>query len=218
MSFDIHKIRKDFPILKRKVYDQPLVYLDNGASSQKPNSVIETIDTYYRNEHSNIHRGVHYLSATATDRYEQARKKVQSFINAEHEHECLFTKGTTDGINLVAHSFGKQFLTTGDNIIISEMEHHSNIVPWQIICDEQGAELRVIPINDAGELLIDEFKNLLNDQTKLVAVTHVSNTLGTINPIKEIIGAVVSTGSGTGTTFTVLVTSTAAFKAASETL
>ncbi|NQY09125.1 MAG: cysteine desulfurase [Flavobacteriales bacterium] len=187
MSLDVQKIRKNFPILQREVYDQPLVYLDNGASSQKPISVIETIDRYYRNEHSNIHRGVHYLSSTATDKYEQARKKVQTFLNAEHEHECLFTKGTTDGINLVAHSFGKKFLSPGDNVIISEMEHHSNIVPWQMICDEKGATLKVIPINDAGELLMDEYKKLLNDKTAIVSITHVSNTLGTINPIKEII-------------------------------
>ncbi|NQY67794.1 MAG: cysteine desulfurase, partial [Flavobacteriales bacterium] len=187
MSLNIQKIRKDFPILSRTIYDKPLVYLDNGASSQKPSSVIETIDNYYRNEHSNIHRGVHYLSSTATDKYEQARKKVQSFLNAEHDHECLFTKGTTDGINLIAQSFGKKFIQEGDNIIISEMEHHSNIVPWQFVCEERGATLRVIPINDAGELLMDEYKKLLDDRTKMVAITHVSNTLGTINPVKEII-------------------------------
>ncbi|MBL4651942.1 MAG: cysteine desulfurase [Flavobacteriales bacterium] len=184
---NINKIRADFPILSRKVYGKPLIYLDNAASSQKPSQVIDTISHYYENEHSNIHRGVHHLSAEATKRYEEARKTVQRFIGAEHSHEIIFTKGTTDAINLVANSFGNKFLNEGDEVIVSTLEHHSNIVPWQMICEARGAMLKVIPINEAGELLIDEFKLLLSDKTKIVAVNHVSNALGTINPIKEII-------------------------------
>jgi len=181
------KIRKDFPILHRQVNGKPLIYFDNGATSQKPQQVIDIINRYYQHENSNIHRGIHTLSQEATDAYEKARTTVQQFINAKHNHEVIFTSGTTGSINLVASSFGKKHIHVGDEIIISTMEHHSNIVPWQMLCEEKKAILKVIPINDKGELLIDEFKKLLSPKTKLVAVTHVSNTLGTINPVKEII-------------------------------
>ncbi len=184
---DIESIRKNFPILKREVNGKPLVYFDNGATSQKPQVVIDAITNYYTNENSNIHRGIHTLSQEATNAYEEARKKVQQFVNAKYSHEIIFTKGTTDSINLVASSFSKKHLKKGDEIIISTMEHHSNIVPWQMICEEKEAILKIIPINDKGELLLDEFKKLLSNKTKLVAITHVSNTLGTINPVKEII-------------------------------
>lgn len=184
---NINDIRQDFPILKREVNGKPLVYFDNGATSQKPQLVIDAINKYYTFENSNIHRGIHTLSQEATNAYEVARKKVQRFVNAQHEHEIIFTKGTTDSINLVAASFGKKHLKKGDEIIISNMEHHSNIVPWQMICEEKEAVLKVIPINDKGELLMDEFKKLLSPKTKFVSITHVSNTLGTINPVKEII-------------------------------
>jgi cysteine desulfurase/selenocysteine lyase len=184
---DLQKIRSDFPILSREVNGKPLVYFDNGASSQKPKQVIDVISHYYEYEHSNIHRGIHTLSQEATNAYEDARKTLQHFINAKHDHEIIFTAGTTGSINLVASSFSKKYLKEGDEIIISTMEHHSNIVPWQMICEEKGAILKVVPINDEGEFLMEEFKDLLSEKTKLVAVTHVSNTLGTINPVKEII-------------------------------
>lgn len=184
---DIDKIRSDFPILSREVNGKPLVYLDNGASSQKPKQVIDVISRYYEHENSNIHRGIHTLSQEATNAYEESRKTVQAFINAEHDHEVIFTAGTTESINLVAASFGKKYLEKGDEIIISTMEHHSNIVPWQMICEEKGAFLKIVPINDNGELLMEEFEQILSEKTKLVALTHVSNTLGTINPVKEII-------------------------------
>ena len=186
---DVEKIRKDFPILSTTVHGKPLVYLDNAATSQKPLSVINAIDYYYRHQNSNIHRGVHFLSQLATEAYEVSRKKVAKFINAPHDHECLFTKGTTDGINLVAYSYGKQFVKEGDTIIISAMEHHSNIVPWQILCEDRKANLKVIPINEKGELLMDEYRKLLNedDRIKLVSVCWISNSLGTVNPVKEII-------------------------------
>lgn len=180
-------IRKDFPILQREVNGKSLVYFDNGATSQKPQQVIDAINKYYTFENSNIHRGIHTLSQEATNAYEIARKKLQTFINAKHAHEIIFTKGTTDSINLVAATFGKKHLKKGDEIIISTMEHHSNIVPWQMICEEKEAILKVIPINEKGELLIEEFEKLLSKKTKMVAITHVSNTLGTINPIKQII-------------------------------
>jgi len=169
------------------VNGKPLVYFDNGATSQKPQVVIDAITNYYTNENSNIHRGIHTLSQEATDAYEKARTTVQQFINAKHNHEIIFTSGTTGSINLVASSFGKKYIQAGDEIIISTMEHHSNIVPWQMLCEEKGAVLKVIPINDKGELLLEEFKKLLSSKTKMVAITHVSNTLGTINPVKEII-------------------------------
>lgn len=185
-----NKIRKDFPILTREVNGKPLVYFDNGATSQKPQVVIDAINKYYSYQNSNIHRGIHTLSQEATNAYEEARKKIQQFINAKHSHEIIFTSGTTGSINLVASSFGKKHLKKGDEIIISTMEHHSNIVPWQLICEEKEAILKVIPINDKGELLMDEFEKMLSPKTKLVAITHVSNTLGTVNPIKEIINYV----------------------------
>lgn len=184
---NIKKIRADFPILAREVNGKPLVYFDNGATSQKPQQVIDVIDKYYTFQNSNIHRGIHTLSQEATDAYEKARITVQNFINTKHEHEVIFTSGTTGSINLVASSFAKKYLNKGDEIIISTMEHHSNIVPWQMVCEEYGAILKVVPINDKGEFLFEEFEKLLSDKTKLVAVTHVSNTLGTINPVKEII-------------------------------
>lgn len=186
-KLNVEEIRKDFPILHRQVNGKPLVYFDNGATSQKPQQVIDVINRYYQHENSNIHRGIHTLSQEATDAYEKARTTVQQFINAKHHHEVIFTSGTTGSINLVASSFGKKHLQAGDEIIISTMEHHSNIVPWQMICEEKGAVLKVIPISDKGELLMDEFEKLLSSKTKLVSITHVSNTLGTINPVKEII-------------------------------
>jgi cysteine desulfurase/selenocysteine lyase len=187
---DINKIRKDFPILSREVNGKPLVYFDNGATSQKPQIVIDAISHYYEYENSNIHRGIHTLSQEATNAYEVAREKIRSFVNAKHSHEIIFTKGTTDSINLVASSFGKKHLKKGDEIIISTMEHHSNIVPWQMICEEKEAVLKVIPINDKGEIIFEEFTKLISNKTRMVAVTHVSNTLGTVNPIKEIINYV----------------------------
>ncbi len=183
----ISEIRKDFPILAEKVHNKPLVYLDNGATSQKPKIVIDAISEYYTTYNSNIHRGVHHLSQVATTAYEDARKKIQSFINAKHAHEVIFTKGTTDGINLVANCLGRSYINSGDEVIISAMEHHSNIVPWQMMCEERGAILKVIPINKAGELIYESFLELLSEKTKIVAITHISNTLGTINPIKKII-------------------------------
>lgn len=186
-KLNIEEIRKDFPILHRQVNGKPLVYFDNGATSQKPQQVIDVINRYYQHENSNIHRGIHTLSQEATDAYEKARTTIQQFINAKHNHEIIFTSGTTGSINLVASSFGKKHLQAGDEIIISTMEHHSNIVPWQMICEEKGAILKVIPISDKGELLMDEFEKLLSSKTKLVSITHVSNTLGTINPVKEIV-------------------------------
>ncbi len=186
-SFDVEQIRADFPVLGREVNGQPLVYLDSGASSQKPDQVIDRLNRYYRLEHSNIHRGVHHLSQQATEAYEQARETVRSFINAKNQHEVLFTKGTTDSINLVASSFGRAFLKPGDEVIVSTMEHHSNIVPWQLICEQKGAKVRVIPINQRGELLVEEFEAMLSPRTRLVSVVHVSNALGTINPVQDII-------------------------------
>ena len=185
--WDVEKIRKDFPILSTEVNGKPLVYLDNGASSQVPQSVIDRTSKYLAEEHSNIHRGVHYLSQHATTAYEAAREKVKRFINAPDVNCCIFVRGTTEGINLVAHSYGKGFINAGDEILVSQMEHHSNIIPWQVVAEERGAVLRVIPMNDRGELIIEEYEKLLNERTKIVAVTHVSNSLGTINPIKEMI-------------------------------
>ena len=186
-DWDVERIRKAFPVLTQTVNGKPLVYLDNAASSQVPLMVIERGAQYIEQEHSNIHRGVHYLSMKATTAYEGAREKVKRFINARDTKECIFVRGATEGINLVMHGYGRKFIRAGDEIIISAMEHHANIVPWQMLCQEKGAQLRVIPINDAGELLMDEYDALLNERTKIVAVTHVSNALGTINPVKEII-------------------------------
>jgi cysteine desulfurase/selenocysteine lyase len=184
-GWDIEKIRSDFPVLSQTVNGKPLVYLDNGASSQVPNLVIERGAKYLAEEHSNIHRGVHYLSQKATTAYEAAREKVKRFINAREAKECIFVRGTTEGVNLVAHSYGRNFIHEGDEILVSEMEHHSNIIPWQMIAEERGAKIRVIPMNDRGELVLDEYENLLSERTKMVAVAHVSNSLGTINPIRE---------------------------------
>jgi len=186
-AWDIERIRTDFPVLQQTVNGKPLIYLDNSASSQVPQVVIDRGSVYLEQEHSNIHRGVHYLSQKATTAYEGAREKVKRFINARDSRECIFVRGTTEGINLVMYSYGRKFIGAGDEIIISAMEHHANIVPWQMLCEEKGAHLRVIPMNDAGELLLDEYDGLLNERTKLVAVNHVSNALGTINPIKEMI-------------------------------
>ena len=184
---DVQKIRKDFPILGSKVNGKPLVYFDNAATSQKPWQVIKAIEHYYTDLNSNVHRGVHHLSQQATDAFEASRKKVADFINAAHDHEVIFTRGTTEAINLVAHSYGKQFVQPGDVIIISALEHHSNIVPWQLLCEDRKAELKVIPINEKGELLLDAFKEMLDEKVKLVSVNYVSNSLGTINPVREII-------------------------------
>ncbi len=186
-AFDVARIREDFPVLKQLVNGKPLVYLDNAATSQKPQSVIDTLVRYYTTENANVHRGVHTLSQLATDDYEQARTQAKKFINAKEDEEIIFVRGTTEAINLVAQSFGRQKISHGDEIIISTMEHHSNIVPWQILCQEKGANLRVIPINDAGELLLDEYEKLLNPRTKLVSIVHQSNALGTINPVEEMV-------------------------------
>ncbi|MFA6594127.1 MAG: cysteine desulfurase [Candidatus Buchananbacteria bacterium] len=187
VELNIKRIRKDFPILKERIYGRRLVYFDNGATTQKPKVVIEAINKAHRQYNSNVHRGIHFLSSQMTDMYEVARARVQRFINAPSPQEIIFTSGVTASINLVAYSFCEAYLKKNDEIIVSEMEHHSNLVPWQIACDKKGARLRAIPFNDRGELLLEEYKKLLNSKTKLVAVTHVSNSLGTINPIKEII-------------------------------
>ncbi|HKO99822.1 MAG TPA: cysteine desulfurase [Pyrinomonadaceae bacterium] len=186
-GWDVKRIREDFPVLRQTVNGKPLVYLDNAASSQVPQVVIDRGSIYLEDEHSNIHRGVHYLSQKATTAYEGAREKVKRFINARDVKECIFVRGATEGINLVMHGYGRKFIHAGDEIIISAMEHHANIVPWQMLCEEKGATLRVIPMNDAGELILDEYHALLNEKTKFVAITHVSNALGTVNPIKEMI-------------------------------
>ncbi len=186
-TFDVEKIRKDFPILQQQVHGKPLVYLDNAATAQKPSFVIETLDQYYQEYNSNIHRGVHTLSEKATAAYEESREKVKTFINADSNKEIIFVRGATEGINLITQSFGRSTITADDEIIISEMEHHSNIVPWQLLCEQTSAQLKVIPINDAGELIMEEYEKLLNTKTRIVAVGHISNALGTINPIKKMI-------------------------------
>lgn len=187
MSLDIKKIRKDFPILNQQVYNKPLVYFDNGATTQKPQIVIDEEIKIYSQENSNIHRGVHFLSEQLTKRYEDARKIVQAFINAPHDHEVIFTSGTTESINTIAYSFGEKYVKEGDEIIISTLEHHANIVPWQMLCERKGAILKVIPINNKGELLLDEYHKLISKKTKIVAVAQVSNALGTVNDVKRII-------------------------------
>ncbi len=187
MAFDVEKIRADFPILQQQVHGKALVYLDNAATAQKPASVIDSIADYYRDYNSNVHRGVHTLSQQATDAYEQTRSKIQAYINAGSEKEIIFVRGATEGINLVAQTFGRDQLKAGDDILITEMEHHSNIVPWQMLAEQTGANLRYVPITDEGELDMDAFERLLTDQTKLVAVVHISNALGTINPVETII-------------------------------
>jgi cysteine desulfurase/selenocysteine lyase len=186
-AFDVKRIREDFPILKQKVHGKPLVYLDNAATSQKPAKVIDAILGFYMHDCSNVHRGVHLLSERATEAYEGARIKIQRFLNAPDSREIVYVRGTTEGINLVAQSYGRQNVKAGDEVLITAMEHHSNIVPWQILCEEKHAVLRVAPINDRGELILEEFEKLLNARTRIVAVTHVSNALGTINPVGQII-------------------------------
>lgn len=186
-NWDVEKVRKDFPVLSREVNGKPLVYLDNAASSQVPQQVIDRTSKYLREEHSNVHRGVHYLSQHATTAFEAAREKVKRFINAKEAAECIFVRGCTEGVNLVASSYGRKFINEGDEILVSQMEHHSNIIPWQMIAEQRGARVRMIPINERGEIIIEEYENLLNERTRVVAVAHVSNSLGTINPLKEMI-------------------------------
>lgn len=185
--FDVKEIRKDFPILERKIHGKDLIYFDNGATTQKPKCVIEAMNDAYLDKNANIHRGVHHLSQIATQAHEDARTTVQKFINAQHAHEIIFTRGTTESINLVAFSFGEAFLKEGDEVIVSTMEHHSNIVPWQMLEQRKGIKLRVVPVNEKGELDMDAFASMLNEKTKLVSIMHVSNVLGTINPVEEII-------------------------------
>jgi cysteine desulfurase/selenocysteine lyase len=185
--FDVERIRRDFPILHTKVHGHPLVYLDNAATSQKPRSVIDALVRYYEGENANIHRGVHYLSQLATEEFEKARETVRGFVNAAQASEIIFTRGTTEAINLVAQTYGRVHVGAGDEVLITAMEHHSDIVPWQILCEEKGAKLRVAPINDAGELALEDYEKLLGPRTKIVAVGHVSNALGTINPLKRMV-------------------------------
>jgi len=187
MIFNIEQIRADFPILHQQIYKKPLVYLDNAASTQKPRQVIDVIRHYYEHDNCNIHRGVHYLSVKATEAYEEARKEIRQFINARNTHEIIFTKGATESLNLVASTFGKRYLAAGDEVVTTIMEHHSNFVPWQQMCLERGARLRFAGINDRGELDLAGLKSLVNEKTRLIALTHVSNVLGTINPLKEVI-------------------------------
>lgn len=184
---DINKIRTDFPILQRDVYGKPLVYLDNAATTQKPRVVVDAIGEEYYSVNANVHRGVHFLSQQATELHEASREKVRAFLNAGSTNEIIFTRGTTESINLLAFSFGEEFMTKGDEVIVSVMEHHSNIVPWQLLASRKGIKLKVIPMNDRGELLMDEYKNLFSERTKLVSVAHVSNVLGTINPVEDLI-------------------------------
>jgi len=186
-TFDIQKVRADFPILQRQVNGKPLVYLDNGATTQKPKPVIDAIVHYYSETNSNVHRGVHHLSQISTDAFEAARRNVQAFIGAEREHEIIITKGTTDSINMVATCYGRAFIGRGDEIIVSAMEHHSNIVPWQMLCDEKGCALRVVPMDERGELDMEAYRKLFSERTKIAAFTYVSNALGTVNPVREMI-------------------------------
>ncbi len=187
MSFDTTSLRNDFPILSTMVGKKPLVYLDNAATTQKPQVVIDAIEDYYKAGNANIHRGVHYLAEKATEAYEDSRKVVANFLNARSESEIIFVRGTTEGINLIAHSFGKRYISEGDEIIISTLEHHANIVPWQMLCESTGAKLKIIPVSDNGELELDAFDSLLSEKTKLVSVVHASNSFGTINPVKLIV-------------------------------
>ena len=186
-KFDVEKIRRDFPILKIKVHGKPLVYFDNAATTQKPQHVLDELNKYYNEYNSNVHRGVHYLSEKATGAFEEARKKIKTFLNAKSTSEIIFTRGTTEAINLVAASYGYENIKEGDEIIISTLEHHSNIVPWQMLCERKNAKLKIIPLNEYDELVIEEYEKLFSNKTKLVAVAHTSNTLGTINPVKKII-------------------------------
>ena len=186
-EFDVRRIREDFPILRQRIRGKPLVYLDNAATTQKPRAVLDALMRYYTEDNANINRGVHLLSERATQAHEEARVKVQRFVHAAESREIIFTRNATEGINLVAQAYGQQHVRAGDEVVISEMEHHSNIVPWQLLCEETGARLRVIPINDAGELVLDEFERLLGPRTKFVAIVHLSNSLGTINPVRQIV-------------------------------
>jgi cysteine desulfurase/selenocysteine lyase len=188
-GLDVERVRADFPILKLQVNGKPLVYLDNAASSQMPQAVLDRLVRYQTTQHSNIHRAVHYLSETATAEYESARRKLAAFINAREEREVVFTSGTTDAINLVAHGYGRKFIGAGDEIVLTTLEHHANIVPWQMVAEEKGARIRVVPVNDRGELIFEEYRKLLGPRTRLVGVGHVSNALGTINPVREMIAA-----------------------------
>ena len=187
MSFDVNKVREDFPILKKKVYGKPLVYLDNAATAQKPQLVINCTDEYLSERNSSIHRGIHYLSEIITEKYENARKKIQEYIHARHTHEIIFTSGTTSSINSIAFSFGERYISQGDEIIITAMEHHANIVPWQMMCQRKNAILKVIPITDDGDLIVEEIEKLITPKTKMLSLTQISNVLGTINPAEEII-------------------------------
>lgn len=186
---NVEQIRAQFPILDQQINGKPLVYLDNAASSQKPLAVINAISNYYKTSHANVHRGVHTLSQKATDQFESARKDVQRFLNAKHGHEIIFTSGATDSINLVSQTWAKKYLNQGDEVVISHLEHHSNIVPWQMVCEEKGATLKIIPVDENGEIIVSAYKELLSSSTKIVALNHISNTLGVINPIEEIIEA-----------------------------
>jgi cysteine desulfurase/selenocysteine lyase len=186
-SLDVERVRKDFPILQQEIYGKPLVYLDSAATSQKPRAVIEALDRYYEQDNSNVHRGVHRLSERATHDYEAAREKVRRFVNAAHAHEIVFVRGTTEAINLVAQTYGRARVRSGDEIVITVMEHHSNIVPWQMLCEEKGAVLRVAPMDDSGTLLVEDLERLIGPRTKLVALGHVSNALGTIHPVRRIV-------------------------------
>jgi len=188
-ALDVERYRAQFPILRTRVNGKPLVFLDNAASSQMPQPVIDRWIRYQTTQHSNIHRAVHHLSETATAEYENARRKVQGFVNAAEDREIVFTSGTTDAINLVAHGYGRKFIGVGDEIVLTTLEHHANIVPWQMVAEEKGARIRVVPVNDRGELLVEEYERILNPRVKLVGVTHVSNALGTVNPVRELIAA-----------------------------
>ncbi len=187
MAFDVDRIRKDFPILSQKVYDRPIVYIDNGATTQKPSVVIDTVRRYYEEQNASIHRGVHFLSDRSTETYEKARERVRSFINASSTNEVIFTAGTTASINALAFSFGEKYVSKGDEVLVTEMEHHANIVPWQMMCERKGAKLMVLPFDENGELIMEEYEDLLSDKTRIVAAAHISNSLGTINPVAEII-------------------------------
>jgi cysteine desulfurase/selenocysteine lyase len=189
LQWDVERIRKDFPILHQEVHGKPLVYLDNAATAQKPQVVIDALAEYYTADNSNVHRGVHRLSERATEAYEGARARIQHFLNAAHPHEIVFVRGTTEGINLVAHTYGRRAVGAGDDVVITALEHHSNIVPWQMLCEEKGATLRVVPIDDAGEVDLEAYEGLLGERTRVVAVAHVSNALGTIVPVKRMIEA-----------------------------
>jgi cysteine desulfurase/selenocysteine lyase len=187
IDYDVERVRRAFPILAQRIYGKPLVYLDSAATSQKPQAVIDAMSRFFLQENANVHRGVHYLSLRATEAFEQARAKVQGFLNAEQVEEIVFVRGTTEAVNLVAQTYGKVHVQAGDEVLISAMEHHSNIVPWQMLCEQTGARLRVAPIDDAGELQLDELERLIGPRTRLLAVTHVSNVLGTVNPIRRIV-------------------------------